>query len=422
MSKRKRKSRQGLSQVDAGTRLITRPVKNLSNSTHIEYYPFLDGFRALAIFMILFHHMRRSLDLDHLLQRSLILEWVYRKAWRIFDVDLSSFYVWLQGSIWKMKGVLGVQMFFVISGFLITRILLRQFDGKISVGRFYQRRFFKIYPIYFFLIIVSLAIFFWQNPAPLTEILTTAGRYLFLLQNYYLRNPFLEHTWSLVVTEQFYLVCPLVILLVYTWVPTAKLRRIVLIGICLALLLTAPMIRIYYLNTGHPPLEWPYRSPFPFLTTLYHIGPVAFGCLLALLEPYLKRWKKNFWCGLAFWITGVSLYVYLTFGFYWDYFVGAWYLYTLGYLASGCLIIAAYHGVSLLVHLKSVQWVGRHSYGIYLWHYLPLCFWSYFLDKVWSRPLVIMVLFMLSSLILGVISTKTIERYFLSLREKVAPK
>jgi len=382
-----------------------------------EYYPFLDGFRALAVLIIIVHHMRRSLDLDHLFETSPTFQWIYLKMKESFNIDLTWLYDSLQGSIWKMKGVLGVEMFFVISGFLITKTLLKENNGKVSIKQFYLRRFLRIYPAYAAMICISLATFFLLNQAKSWDIICTLLRYLFFLQNYYLRNPFLEHTWFMAVIEQFYLVCPLVILAVYSLTKSPVARRSLLIATCLLILFIAPWIRIYYLASGHSPIKGPFQSPFPFLTTTFHLGPVVFGCLLALLEPFWMRWKKKPAWGWFFWIIGMSLFIYLSLNKYWDYFVGEWYFYTLGYLSAGCLIIAAFHGVSFLTRVQQIQWLGRHSYGIYIWHYLALYFWANWLGKL--PPLLIILAFLLSSVAFGVISAQTIERYFLSIRERL---
>lgn len=414
------KRRKGRKIKAAAKTLASARIPLAAKTDRNDYYPFLDGFRALAIFIILVHHMRRNLDLDNLFATSPTLQWICRNMKEVFNIDLSGFYDRLQEDIWKMKGVLGVEMFFVISGFLITRILLKENNGRISIRQFYLRRFFKIYPVYAATIFTSLAVFFFLNHAQFREIIATFGRYLFFFQNYYLRNPLLEHTWSLVVIEQFYLVCPLAILGVYALIKSPAVRRGVLIAACLLIISIAPFIRICYLTTGHPPLEWPFQAPFPFLTTLFHLGPIAFGCLLALMEPFWSRWRRNLAWGWFFWIIGATLFIHLSFNKYWDYFVGEWYLYTLGWLSVGCLVIAAFHGVSLVVRVRQIQWLGRHSYGIYLWHYLPLYFWASWMGKI--PPLLIILAFLSSSVVLGVLSTKTIERYFLSLRESLVPK
>ncbi len=311
-------------------------------------------------------------------------------------------------------------MFFVLSGFLITRILIRGNEDGVLVGQFYRRRFFRIYPVYAMMILISLVLYFSLNPAQFLDAAATLGRYLFFFQNYYLRNPFLEHTWSLVVTEQFYLFFPLVVAAVYSLIKSSAARRMFLVAGCLTVLVMAPWIRIYYLKHGHALLEWPFRSPFPFLTTLYHLGPIVFGCLLALLEPFWRRWGKSPAWGWFFWSIGVSLFVYLSLNKYWDYFVGEWYLYTLGYLSVGCLMIAAFNGVSFFSRIKEIQWLGRHSYGIYIWHYLALYYWATWLGKI--PPLLVILAFLASGILLGVISTHTVERYFLRLREKFVPR
>ncbi|GEM_PF-1690329 len=384
-----------------------------------KYYPFLDGFRAIAILMILSHHISTGFDLGNIFSHNpALFNWVYLQA-QNFGVDLTHTYVLMQDTFRLLKGILGVEMFFVISGFLIAGILLRNKDRGIPVSRFYQRRFWKIFPSYFILVVVSLAIFAWQAQEPFEDTMATAFRYLFFVQNYFPSNPFLEHTWTLAVMEQFYFFCPLVIAAVYFFVKSAEERRAALIGLCLLLLIVGPVIRLYYLSSGETLLNWPFQSPAPYSTTFYHIDALAFGCLLALLEPYWTQWKKNIWWGCGLWTIGAGLYFYLFFILDWSYYWGTWYLYTLGYVATGLLILAAYHGVSLLARFKFLQWVGRHSYGIYLWHYILMIFWKTGLGKV---PLIILIFsYLLATLLLGVLSTKTIERYFLSLREKLVP-
>ena len=90
-----------------------------------NYYPFLDTFRGIAVLWVLVHHIKLFFDVE---------------MW------LRSYYVWF----YKVAniGYLGVDMFFVISGFLITGVLLPGFDQDIQVKRFYIRRGFKILPQY----------------------------------------------------------------------------------------------------------------------------------------------------------------------------------------------------------------------------------------------------------------------------------
>ena len=113
------------------------------------------------------------------------------------------------------------------------------------------------------------------------------------------------------------------------------------------------------------------------------------------------------------------LFYYAYFKVDWSYYWGAWYWYNLGYLDCGLFILAAYHGVSFLARLKFVQWIGRNAYGIFLWNYLALELWKTGLGKI--PPTLMMVGYILTAGVLGVLSTRMIERPFLSLREKLAP-
>ncbi len=370
--------------------------------------------------MVLFHHMRRAFTLDYLfVSNPPILKWVYFKCYEAFGIDLTGFYKGIQYVISQLKGVLGLEIFFVISGFLITGILLRkELDGD-SVVRFYQRRFFRIYPCYALMVLVSIMIYEWQNHYGIINAMVTAVYHLLFLQNYFPLNPLLAHTWSLVVLEQFYFFCPLVILVVNWKVSQPQNRRKVLIGICLFMMLMAQLIQLYYFRTKQPVFTWPLQSTTPYWTITANLGSISFGCLLVLLEPYWSLWKKSKWWGVVLWGMGISIFFYLFFFLDWSYYWGEWYLYTLGYLTVGCLIFAAYHGISLFAGLGIFQWVGRNSYGIYIWHYLVLEFWKIWIGTI--PPELIIVGCFVTSIAVGALSTNTLERYFLSLRSKVVP-
>jgi peptidoglycan/LPS O-acetylase OafA/YrhL len=395
----------------------SQPVVAAAPKVH---YPYLDGLRGIAILMILSHHIRHAFALDYLFSHpSPFLKGLYFTAWDTFGVNLAGFYIWLQDTIHQFKGILGLQMFFVLSGFLISRMLLKGGLVTVDIARFYKRRFLKIYPSYAFLVILSLFLFYHLTYPDMDEILATGFNYLTFLQNYFPRNQLLEHTWSLVVMEQFYFLCPLVLWAVIRYVRTEQERRALLIGLCSLILVLAPVIRLYCLATGDALITWPAHAPRFWRTTLFHFDSLAFGCLLGLLEPQLARLKDIKWAGWLFWAPGAALYYYLFFVADWSYYWGPWYMYTLGYLSSGLLIIAALCGVAVLSRFPLLRWIGIYSYGIYLWHYLVISLCGHWAGRF---PIMTLILICLtSSIAVGVLSTKLIESYFLSLRAKWFP-
>lgn len=364
--------------------------------------------------MVLLHHVRRGFDLDHLFSNNpTVISWIYFKSLTLFHIDLTWFYEDVQKSIYKIKGVLGVQIFFIISGFLITRGLLNQDASFKIIRKFYFRRFLRIYPAYILMIFVSLVVLGLNVSIDARQMLMDFIKYACFMQNYLGRNFLLEHTWTMVVFEHFYLVIPLIVYVVFKCFKSRERRWKVLLVVFLLMKVVGPFIRNYYLLHGFQFIVWPLRAPAPYFTTLFHIGSFSTGGLLALLEVYGSKYKKSIWVGVPFWVLGIVLYWILFFSLDWNYNYGSWYLYSLGSVACVCMMIAAYHGVSLLTHLKFLQWIGRYSYGIYLWHILVFMFWIRFSHII---PLsALLILYFLSTVLAGYISNKTIERYFLKL-------
>jgi peptidoglycan/LPS O-acetylase OafA/YrhL len=205
-------------------------------SSGIKRIPSLDGIRAISIALVLISHYSRDL------------------GWREPPVDL---------------GMLGVRVFFVISGYLITGLLISEIEkyGDISLSRFYFRRTFRIFPAFYFYVacVLGLAALGWTNLS-----LRQAAIALTYTSNYFpTQLPFtLQHTWSLATEEQFYLIWPAVLSL-------CGLRRGVVA--VLALLVAAPL-------SSHI-LTAKLGVPIP----AFFNGPIGIGCLLALVRSALHR-------------------------------------------------------------------------------------------------------------------------------------
>lgn len=239
-----------------------------------NYIKELDGLRAFAILLVLVWH--------YLLGQS--------------SQDTLPDHVWLSLS-WSWSGV---DMFFVLSGFLIGRILLFYKDSPNYFKTFYARRFFRIFPPYY--ILLGVFILFhavgWASQFP---VLTNGNipnyAYIFYIQNFFMSNGYganwLSVTWSLAVEEQFYLIFPL---LIY-YLPKEKLPKIFLTCILLApiirailgsyeayvllparmdALLVGALIAYYYQNGSINTWIAPHRRTLSLITVL------VFGIMLAL--------------------------------------------------------------------------------------------------------------------------------------------
>jgi peptidoglycan/LPS O-acetylase OafA/YrhL len=168
-------------------------------------------------------------------------------------------------------GNLGVRIFFVISGFLITTLLLeeRARTGHISIRDFYRRRFFRIVPAYYtFLLVMALLIPTGWLRASFAGLLPAAT----FSMNYFPVTATLVHSWSLSVEEQFYMLWP---------------GALVLFGVrpcmygCVALLFTAPIFRELSMEG-----LWPTPAMAAFESVC---DALAIGCLLAILRARLWR-------------------------------------------------------------------------------------------------------------------------------------
>jgi peptidoglycan/LPS O-acetylase OafA/YrhL len=215
------------------------------------YYRQLDGLRALAVMAVIVEHMT---PIEH---------WAHRLPW----------------------GVLGVQMFFVLSGFLITGILLRcrsdTDPGNTTTGHslwvFYGRRFLRIFPLYY----LTLAILFLCDFPRVRE---TILWHVCYLSNILLGFPHVElghltHFWTLGVEEQFYLCWPLVMLLV---------PRRALLLVTLGTIAVAPLYRLGMALLAPSLVSATLWTPFANLDSL------GLGALLALSgQPGWADFRKR---------------------------------------------------------------------------------------------------------------------------------
>lgn len=193
------------------------------------------------------------------------------------------------------QGGLGVDIFFVISGFLITTLLLQEQErtGTIHLSRFYFRRTMRIFPPFYVYLAVATAIaLLWHRPLHWHLLLAVAGYMTNVVPYAWISGQpsfwYVAHTWSLAVEEQFYLLWPFLLALV------PRRRAVQLSG---AVLLAAPLLRLLahaFLPVYHTAAQWYYLPPavldllvFGGLFALVNRQDAARARLLQWLRPAL---------------------------------------------------------------------------------------------------------------------------------------
>ena len=304
-----------------------------------------------------------------------------------------------------MRGVTGVTVFFVISGFLITTLLLREEGrtGAVRLGGFYRRRAYRILPAAFVYLAVAFG-FAWANRLPWNP-MEWVGAMLFFrnLVPAGTDSHLTGHFWSLSIEEQFYLVWPLMVILI------ARRRRL---GLTLGLCLFAPVWR-------HLVTKWAGGGPINIGRIDLNYDSLLIGALLALMQqrPSFRSLFDRY--PFAPWILpaaiaaiGAQLYWGLPFGV-----VGVVASATVQLTLVAVVIKILTEGrcalAQALCNFPPIVWLGRLSYSLYLWQTL-FCEVSG-PGLLWKRPWCI-----LAALAAAIASYYLVEQPILRLRERRA--
>ena len=317
----------------------------MSTPRGIRYIPAIDGLRAVAVIAVMLYHL---------------------------------------GFTWIPGGFLGVDLFFVISGYVITRLLLDsiQRSGGLDLRAFYKARIRRLFPPLVFMIFVTIIYISIWAPETMRRFISDSPFALLGGMNWWLvfrqtdyfdtisRPPLLQHTWSLGVEAQFYLIWPLILLLVLRQFGKAKIPGAALLIAAfsgIALLLVS--FEVDAANTSQV-------SHVYFGTDTHSIG-LFLGAALAVswvpqnLQEQVNRRAQDFIDGI-----GVIGFVGLL-GVFLLVNESDPTLYKLAFPLAGifgCAILTSIvHPASRFAPILSSRvavWIGERSYAIYLWHWV----------------------------------------------------
>jgi peptidoglycan/LPS O-acetylase OafA/YrhL len=313
-------------------------------------------------------------------------------------------------------GWIGVDLFFVLSGFLVSSLVFNEYKatGSFKFKMFFLRRGFKIYPAFYFYLVVSLCVNYFEHGISYETRFILAE--VFFLQSY-LPHVW-THTWSLAVEEHFYIALALISSFRISKLNPAKGHRLLwYLGAALLLILVMRVIVCYPKR---------FQAEFAFFSTHLRMDGILVGVIIA----YLKHFT-NF---LLFFRKHQTWFVLLLPLLLWTPFVlpGAGFQMNTYGLTSlnigfGVLVLFAVDGrfdfkvnSSRLIGwiLRSLAFIGIHSYSIYLWHLLVLQECQQMRVEDNTRNFI----YLLLAILIGIIFSYAVERPFLKWRELLTVK
>jgi peptidoglycan/LPS O-acetylase OafA/YrhL len=340
----------------------------------------LDFLRGIAIILVLFRH----LELNKMMART---------------------------------GWIGVDLFFVLSGFLVSGLLFREYKnrGEVNLKRFFIRRGFKIYPSFYFFILLSFLLNFVLNHQLGDYTWQKLIAELLFVQNYFPR--LWDHTWSIAIEEHFYLFLILMLFLGFTtnqkkFVSNIKLTAIATLVIILA-------IRTYACLNG--------SISNAYYQTQFRVDSLMWGVLISLMYHFNHQKLTKFFSKYKFILSTIFCIGMIPF-FYFpvDYFLIS---------SVGFTVLAILFAILLLLIIdypfeniknklsnyiiKRIAFIGFYSYNIYLWHLMVLLLLK-ILKPVWNVYYLFPIYFILS-IFTGWLISLAIEKKGLQLRDRYFP-
>jgi peptidoglycan/LPS O-acetylase OafA/YrhL len=300
------------------------------------YLPELDGLRGLAILAVVLYHCHPRLEGT----------WLY------------------YASLWGWAGVI---LFFVMSGFLITCILVGTRDKPHYFHKFHARRALRVWPVYLLVLAVVYLNADWFVGGSVWHAITTAPwlAYIFCVQNLFhlALPPALGPSWALAIEEQYY----------FVWAPVVRFLRApwALAVVLVAAMVTSPMLR-------HANLHW--MTP---TNTLIHLDGIALGSLLALVF-YTVKLSRRAWLaiGLAAFVLGIAAAATIAGGT--SLLDTALAVGFAGAMVAAIASTGARNPLNAMLRRGPLPFYGRISYGLYMTHIAVFIYFGWF-DRAMDR-------------------------------------
>jgi len=314
------------------------------------YFPNLNGLRSIAAVMVIIHHIE-------LLKSVLGLE-----------------NYWSSVPFIAIMGKLGVVLFFVLSGFLITYLLLEEERkyASLDIVAFYMRRVLRIWPLYFVIVILALFVLpyigLFEFPGIgrdliHTHLLPKIVLFVLFLPNLLLSAfgivPYAAHTWSIGTEEQFYLIWP-VLLLIFR-----KQKLVMLIFVIIAYL---AILKLLFT----PLTDWiPFRPMVQGYWVLFNIDCMAIGGIYAFLLFHKSRVLQILMNRYLFYMALVLAVLMIFNGVIFKHLHSEIYAVLFGLLI---LNFAANDRIGISLENKPLKMLGDISYGLYMYHPITAVF------------------------------------------------
>lgn len=368
----------------------------------VGHIPAIDGLRGIAILMVMIRHFYN--------------EPMINEGYQIIGPIITKL---------ALAGNYGVELFFVLSGFLITQILLDAKNKPHYFRNFYVRRFLRIFPLYYGVLFFIFLIL--PNVVTFDEAAKDISSHQVWLWTFLSNAPWsgvqldssnifrLGHLWFLCVIVHFYIIWPLVVY---------KYEKWAIINICLTGLVVCLLIRLFYTITGGPDLfTWSSITKFD--------GLLCGSFLAAGLKVESVSHLINKYALKVAWIAGLLFFalIFVPRRLMWDTNFYWWtFMETISVIFFGGLLILILRqkGIPVLMSNKILVTFGKYSYGLFVIHNicLPLFQWLFqptALSRTLGSPILAQTIFYVlsitASFILAFISWHLYEKHFIKLKK-----